>query len=163
MRTALYRHFDAAGALLYVGISLDTIRRTQQHQQGARWYDQIARIEISWHGTREDALYFEAEAILDEVPTFNIATPNRRTFQRRDISFLIVDVASGLMDGWYFMRHDAREVMAYMQSEAPGRELRMRECSHEETFPIPDSRFWADHIDEVVALDLAHGTSGRGA
>lgn len=74
-RTALYRHFDAAGALLYVGISLNTIQRTQQHKHGARWFEQIARIDIEWHDSRPAALTAEAIAIAMEAPQFNIARP----------------------------------------------------------------------------------------
>ncbi len=47
MKVALYRHFDAAGKLLYVGVSLDTIRRTAQHAHGAQWFHEISSIEIS--------------------------------------------------------------------------------------------------------------------
>lgn len=75
MRTALYRHFDAAGALLYVGISLDTIQRTRQHRQGAHWYERIARIEIEWFSTRPLAMTAEAIAIAKEVPECNRARP----------------------------------------------------------------------------------------
>lgn len=74
-RTALYRHFDASGALLYVGISLNTIQRTQQHQHGARWFERIARIDIEWHSSRPAALTAEAIAIASESPVFNIARP----------------------------------------------------------------------------------------
>lgn len=74
-RTALYRHFDAAGGLLYVGISLDTIRRTQQHRSGAHWFGRIARIQIDWHDSRSAALAAEAIAIASEGPAFNIQRP----------------------------------------------------------------------------------------
>lgn len=71
-RTALYRHYDASGALLYVGISLDTIRRTQQHKLGAHWFERIARIEIEWLASRADAEHAERAAIKAERPAHNI-------------------------------------------------------------------------------------------
>lgn len=74
-RTALYRHFDSGGLLLYVGISLDTIRRTQQHKHGARWFERIGRIDIEWHPTRPAALAAEAIAIARECPECNLAQP----------------------------------------------------------------------------------------
>lgn len=74
-RTALYRHFDAAGALLYVGISLSTVQRLSQHKQRAGWYDQIASVTIEWHPTREAALTAEAIAIAKEGPLWNVVRP----------------------------------------------------------------------------------------
>jgi hypothetical protein len=49
VRTALYRHFDKDGNLLYVGVSLNAIERTISHRDKSPWYQDIARIEIEWH------------------------------------------------------------------------------------------------------------------
>lgn len=75
VKTALYRHFDSQDRLLYVGISLDTIRRTQQHRLGARWFERIARIDIEWYPSRPAALTAEAIAIARESPECNLARP----------------------------------------------------------------------------------------
>lgn len=72
-RTALYRHFDAAGELLYVGISLNAVSRLAQHRIEANWFDEIARIDIEWHPTREAAESAERTAIQAEHPRHNIA------------------------------------------------------------------------------------------
>lgn len=74
-RTALYRHFDAAGALLYVGISLSAVQRLAQHKQTAAWFDGIARVEVQWLASREEALTAEAIAIAKEGPLWNVARP----------------------------------------------------------------------------------------
>lgn len=66
----LYRHFDAAGQLLYVGISLNHVARLSQHKK-APWVDRIARVEIEAHPSRADALKAEAAAIVAEKPAFN--------------------------------------------------------------------------------------------
>ena len=71
-RTALYRHFDANGELLYVGISLNAVSRLAQHRQTSPWFDEIARIEIEWHPTREDACDAEITAIHTEHPRYNV-------------------------------------------------------------------------------------------
>jgi hypothetical protein len=37
--TELYRHYDAEGNLLYVGISLNSVVRLTQHRQASGWFD----------------------------------------------------------------------------------------------------------------------------
>jgi len=71
MKTALYRHFDAADTLLYVGISLSAVQRLSQHSDKP-WFNAIARVEVQWLETREEALLAEAEAIATEKPVWNI-------------------------------------------------------------------------------------------
>jgi hypothetical protein len=71
--TALYRHFDVNGVLLYVGIAVDPVQRLNGHRSGAYWYDQIDIIKIVRYPTREAALAGELEAIRTEKPLHNIA------------------------------------------------------------------------------------------
>lgn len=73
MRTALYRHYDASGHLLYVGISLSPMTRTAQHCESSVWFDSVARIEIEWHENRKEALRAERLEIKSASPKFNIA------------------------------------------------------------------------------------------
>lgn len=75
-RTALYRHYDGGGALLYVGISLSVVARLAQHRDSSRWYDRIAKVTVEWFDNRRDALRAEGNAILIEKPEFNIQKPN---------------------------------------------------------------------------------------
>lgn len=70
--TALYRHFDCDGRLLYVGVSLSAIKRTAQHRQRASWFTEITRIEIEWHTSRSAAELAEKRAIKAERPLYNI-------------------------------------------------------------------------------------------
>ena len=69
--TCLYRHFDAEGKLLYVGISLNAVARLYQHSLGARWFRSIARIEVEWHPCRRSAIAAEIGAIQAERPLHN--------------------------------------------------------------------------------------------
>lgn len=71
-KTALYRHFDDEGRLLYVGISLDPLKRTAQHMQQAYWADRIRGISIEWLPTRGMAIDAEERAIAEEEPAYNI-------------------------------------------------------------------------------------------
>jgi hypothetical protein len=69
---ALYRHFDANGVLLYVGIAVDPVQRLNGHRSGSRWYDQISRVDIERYPTREAALAAALAAIRNEKPLHNI-------------------------------------------------------------------------------------------
>jgi hypothetical protein len=71
----LYRHFDTAGVLLYVGISLSTLNRLAQHKTDSHWFEEIARIEIERHPSRAAALAAERKAIANENPRHNLQRP----------------------------------------------------------------------------------------
>lgn len=70
-RFQLYRHFDKAATLLYVGVSFSAIVRLFQHKKDSRWFDQIHKVEISHWRTRADLLIAEKNAIQLEAPIFN--------------------------------------------------------------------------------------------
>jgi hypothetical protein len=72
----LYRHFDAAGSLLYVGKSVKHLERLAQHRATAHWYDRIAVIKIERFPTEAEALAAEDVAIKTENPECNIAPGN---------------------------------------------------------------------------------------
>jgi hypothetical protein len=72
-RTALYRHWDADGELLYVGISLSAVGRLAQHRASAPWFVDIANVTIEWFDTRAEAQAAEIEAITLEHPLHNKA------------------------------------------------------------------------------------------
>jgi len=67
----LYRHFDADGRLLYVGASINAVRRLANHRDEAAWFERLARIEVEHFIEKDDMLIAEAEAIKAERPEFN--------------------------------------------------------------------------------------------
>jgi DNA-binding transcriptional regulator YiaG len=71
MSHQLYRHFDDAGTLLYVGIGLCSIGRLSQHRRSAHWFRRITRVEIQHFADEQSAMAAEAAAIRDERPLFN--------------------------------------------------------------------------------------------
>lgn len=71
-RCSLYRHYDAFGRLLYVGISLSAVERLARHRVESHWVSHIARIEITAYGSRNDAVLAERRAIMRESPAHNI-------------------------------------------------------------------------------------------
>ena len=70
MTCALYRHFDADGFLLYVGISSTPDARLQQHRSSP-WFSEIRRVVIEMLPDRETAERAEREAIRTEWPLYN--------------------------------------------------------------------------------------------
>lgn len=70
--TELYRHFDEAGRLLYVGISLSTISRAREHRAKSIWFDYVSTIKIERFPSRRQALDAETAAIRNEGPLFNV-------------------------------------------------------------------------------------------
>lgn len=70
-RTALYRLYDSSEALLYVGISTYPDERFKQHAGDKAWWHHVARREIAWLDSRDEALKAEAEAMVEERPLYN--------------------------------------------------------------------------------------------
>ncbi len=74
-KTQLYRHYDASGRLLYVGISLSAVARFVSHKGASGWAHKVAKMTVEAFPTRRAALYAEAIAIRDEKPRHNIHKP----------------------------------------------------------------------------------------
>jgi len=71
MKTHMYRHFNKAGELLYVGISLSAVQRLSNHSN-SKWFDEISHITIEQFDTRAAALSAEKQAIIEESPKYNV-------------------------------------------------------------------------------------------
>ncbi len=71
-RTALYRFFDADGALLYVGITHDIEQRWAAHERDKPWWPQVAERPVEWFESRRLALQAELKAIREEAPVHNV-------------------------------------------------------------------------------------------
>jgi hypothetical protein len=72
MTYRLYRHYNAAAELLYVGISLNTFARLAGHRDHSAWFAEISHIKLDTFQTKEAALEAEKIAIQKERPKFNI-------------------------------------------------------------------------------------------
>lgn len=72
----LYRFFDAAGGLLYVGITNRGRRRVHEHSKTKDWWHRVDHATFEHFRTRLAALDAEARAITDEGPEHNIARPS---------------------------------------------------------------------------------------
>jgi predicted GIY-YIG superfamily endonuclease len=74
VRTAVYRFFDPAGSLLYVGVTDNPTIRFAAHRGKANWWTRAdpTNTTLSWYETREEAEAAELQAIVSERPEFNI-------------------------------------------------------------------------------------------
>lgn len=69
--TALYRFYDGAAELLYVGVTCNPVSRFQQHQERSDWWSRASLLHAEWHDTRELAEAAEERAVNDEAPEAN--------------------------------------------------------------------------------------------
>lgn len=71
---ALYRLFDRAGTLAYVGIADHPAARWRRHARESSWWNDIdeSRNTVRWYDTRGEAKRAELRAIATEKPRFNI-------------------------------------------------------------------------------------------
>jgi hypothetical protein len=75
----LYRLYDKAGELLYIGItSRQWPARAQQHASSKPWWPQVAAMTFEELPSPEEALVAERRAIATEKPRYNIG-PGRPT------------------------------------------------------------------------------------
>jgi predicted GIY-YIG superfamily endonuclease len=71
--TDLYRVADQDGVVLYIGIAYDWPSRFKQHAAEKPWWkDEVRRIDIEPHPSREEALAAEEVAIRAERPRYNV-------------------------------------------------------------------------------------------
>ena len=82
----LYRHFNSKKELLYVGISVNPLIRTQQHKQ-KHWFNDIANITIKSYTSRKAVLLAEEKAIKQEKPKHNLVH-NKKVATKKKLNIL---------------------------------------------------------------------------
>lgn len=85
--TAVYQLFDDAGALLYVGMTVNLKARYTEHKMCKWWWDRVDhdRTKVMWFDNRAEAYEMETALIQHEDPEDNICwsnRPRRRTILR---------------------------------------------------------------------------------
>lgn len=73
----LYRLYDRAGALLYVGITNSPERRFAEHAADKVWWPEVAARDVAWAGNQQQALALERTAIQVLRPRYNICHNGR--------------------------------------------------------------------------------------
>lgn len=71
-RTALYRVYDSAGALLYIGISFKPLIRLADHRRTKHWFGDAAKVTFEYFANRAEAEMAEIQAVTTENPQHNI-------------------------------------------------------------------------------------------
>lgn len=71
-RTALYRLFNAAGTLLYIGISVNPDVRWRVHAREKSWWAEVSERTVEWFETRKAAEAAEVAAVAAELPGYNV-------------------------------------------------------------------------------------------
>jgi predicted GIY-YIG superfamily endonuclease len=69
----LYRHYDKAGKLLYVGQTNDPPRRLREHQDYAGWWDKVSCTWYEHFNFPEEVADAEKIAIATESPIWNLS------------------------------------------------------------------------------------------
>lgn len=87
--TALYRHYDARGELLYIGISNSPENRAKLHSFESPWWKHVADSRIEWFTNRPTALLAEADAIAAESPIFNVQHTLRSVWDDSRAAYLL--------------------------------------------------------------------------
>ena len=82
--TYVYRLFDEAGQLLYVGISKSAVTRVMQHHEDKPWASEIASYTAKRYTSRESARSAEIEAIKLEGPIYNIYDRSKAADRQRE-------------------------------------------------------------------------------
>lgn len=99
-KTSLYRHFNADGELLYVGISLNHLIRLYQHSNASPWFDEISNISVEHFPSREEAVQAELTAIKKEKPKHNKAHSDRSALAAQELLSVIGDTPPELVGQW---------------------------------------------------------------
>lgn len=68
----VYRCYDGADRLIYVGCTVAPKQRLDQHRSSTWWHKQVARVRFVVFPNKEYALFQEAEAIRSENPRWNV-------------------------------------------------------------------------------------------
>lgn len=79
----LYRIYNAAGELLYVGATTNPGLRMQEHSHHQSWWDEATDIKLERFNCRADLAAAETEAIKSESPRYNAVHAKRAPFRRR--------------------------------------------------------------------------------
>jgi RNA polymerase subunit RPABC4/transcription elongation factor Spt4 len=87
MRHVVYRFYDEADDLLYVGLSMNVPLRFASHRDDKPWWIVVRRITLQPCLDRGEARVIEAKAIQEECPKHNIQRPTviRPPQRERDV------------------------------------------------------------------------------
>lgn len=69
---AVYRFFDAAGQLIYVGQTADPKERFRRHSAESDWWSEVAHRLVDWWPDKAAAVAEEARLVAEQSPRYNV-------------------------------------------------------------------------------------------
>lgn len=81
VKTALYKHKNADGHIIYVGVAKNIGARSAQHLNNSEWQAEIASIDVEWYENSLLAELMEIKLIKSLRPKYNKAHNNNRPFE----------------------------------------------------------------------------------
>ena len=98
--SAVYRIYNEAGDLLYVGMSYEPATRVSVQRREKPWGHEIAHYEAEWHANRAAAQRAEERAIKELQPRYNVThTPEHRVRSLRHLGARAQQIAEGRTTG----------------------------------------------------------------
>lgn len=98
--SSVYRIYDSAGTLIYVGMSYEPDVRVRVQRREKPWGHEIARHEVDWHPNRQTAQQAEERLIKERQPRYNVThTPEHQVRSLRHISARAQQIAEGRTTG----------------------------------------------------------------
>lgn len=105
--TTLYRLYNSADELLYIGIAEHWPSRLNSHRSDKPWFGEVIQVRLVHYQSRAEAAQAEREMIRTECPRHNVQhnreTRQPRKFERPEPTRRLFDVgecvALGLTDG----------------------------------------------------------------
>jgi len=162
-KTALYRHWDEGGNLLYVGVSLKPLQRLENHIMDSHWSEQISIVTIEWFDTRHDAEKAEREAIKIEMPLHNVVhasgTTRRRELIRRRRELKPLSPPAQFLDSHVY-EHATRygEIgTPFEDALASGQGTSIRTPKMHFKLTEADFRASIDRLDAISRIGVANG------
>ena len=84
--SAVYRIYNAADELIYIGMSYEPAVRVRVQRREKAWGHEIARYEVDWHQDRAASQRAEEQLIKEFQPRYNVThTPEHRVRSLRHI------------------------------------------------------------------------------
>lgn len=70
--TAVYRLYGSSDRLLYVGMGRNPMGRWASHADQHAWWPDVARFEVTWYATRQEAAAEERRTLKEDDALHNI-------------------------------------------------------------------------------------------
>lgn len=70
----VYRLYDEADQLLYIGYTVNAAQRLRSHSTGKKWWPEVARMDFERHPTDNAALNAESKAIREAPGRYNVVS-----------------------------------------------------------------------------------------